>query len=273
MSFELATNIKVVNPSSNIDELYGPYDNLLEAYATIPIPLRKEGKTFGLIASGEVVEYWWKSEDKLGDGEEVVKNSALGDKEDKFDKNSAFNKDFGKTEGTVAEGNDSRFHIHPNKDILDDITEDKVDNWDEAYSHSQSAHAPSDAQKNVKTDWSAESGDAELLNKPTRLTDFENDLEPENIKTDLSLYFDTETRELRGNLSSFTQKFIWQSGVQEFSLIESPVDIEYIHVMGQILLDELEQWRVDTEQKTVTILDELQEGDIINIRYTYIITQ
>lgn len=97
--------------------------------------------------------------------------------------------------------------------------------------------------------------------------------EPDNIKTDLSLYFDTETRELRGNLSSFTQRFTWQSGAQEFILNEIPVDIVYINVMGQILYDELEQWQVDTEQKKITILDELQEDDIISIRFTYIITE
>jgi hypothetical protein len=36
-----------------------------------------------------------------------------------------------------------------------------------AYDHSQTAHAPSDAQKNVQSDWNAESGDAQILNKPT----------------------------------------------------------------------------------------------------------
>lgn len=36
-----------------------------------------------------------------------------------------------------------------------------------AYDHSQSAHAPSDAQKNVQSDWNATSGDALILNKPT----------------------------------------------------------------------------------------------------------
>lgn len=35
-----------------------------------------------------------------------------------------------------------------------------------AYDHSQAAHAPSDAQKNVQSDWNATSGDALILNKP-----------------------------------------------------------------------------------------------------------
>ncbi len=39
-----------------------------------------------------------------------------------------------------------------------------------AYDHSQVAHAPSDAEQNVKADWTG-SGDAEILNKPTDLTD------------------------------------------------------------------------------------------------------
>ena len=39
-------------------------------------------------------------------------------------------------------------------------------NWNSAYTHSQQAHAPSNAEQNVKSDWSAGSGDAEILNKP-----------------------------------------------------------------------------------------------------------
>ena len=35
-----------------------------------------------------------------------------------------------------------------------------------AYQHSQSTHAPSDAQKNVRADWNAVAGDAFILNKP-----------------------------------------------------------------------------------------------------------
>ena len=46
------------------------------------------------------------------------------------------------------------------------ISADELSKIYDAYSHSQSAHAPADAQKNVKTDWDATSGDAELLNKP-----------------------------------------------------------------------------------------------------------
>ena len=43
---------------------------------------------------------------------------------------------------------------------------DNSSNWDDAYTHSQAAHAPSNAEANVKSDWSASSGDAEILNKP-----------------------------------------------------------------------------------------------------------
>ena len=43
----------------------------------------------------------------------------------------------------------------------------KDSNWDAAYTHSQATHAPTDAEKNVQSDWSAASGDAFILNKPT----------------------------------------------------------------------------------------------------------
>ena len=39
-------------------------------------------------------------------------------------------------------------------------------NWNTAYNHSQAAHAPATAEQNVNADWDAESGDAQILNKP-----------------------------------------------------------------------------------------------------------
>src|SRR5699024_6093430 len=56
--------------------------------------------------------------------------AALNSKEASFTKNGAFNKDFGTASGTVAEGNDSRFHSHSNKTVLDGITSAKVTSWD-----------------------------------------------------------------------------------------------------------------------------------------------
>lgn len=41
--------------------------------------------------------------------------------------------------------------------------------WNSAYDHSQVAHAPSNAEANVKSDWDATTGDAEILNKPTNV--------------------------------------------------------------------------------------------------------
>ncbi len=39
--------------------------------------------------------------------------------------------------------------------------------YDAAYTHSQAAHAPASARQNVQSDWTANSGDAHILNKPT----------------------------------------------------------------------------------------------------------
>ena len=41
-----------------------------------------------------------------------------------------------------------------------------------AYDHSQTAHAPADAEKNVNPDWNATSGDGQILNKPTTLAGY-----------------------------------------------------------------------------------------------------
>lgn len=62
--------------------------------------------------------------------------------------------------GTVEE------HTHSNKVVLDNITQNKINNYDSAYNHSTSTHAPSNAQANVQSDWNATSGDAFIKNKP-----------------------------------------------------------------------------------------------------------
>ena len=43
----------------------------------------------------------------------------------------------------------------------------KDENWDDAYAHSTSAHAPSNAEANVQADWNATTGDAFIQNKPS----------------------------------------------------------------------------------------------------------
>lgn len=43
----------------------------------------------------------------------------------------------------------------------------KDSNWDAAFTHSTSTHAPTNAEQNVQADWNATSGDALILNKPT----------------------------------------------------------------------------------------------------------
>jgi hypothetical protein len=43
----------------------------------------------------------------------------------------------------------------------------KDSNWDAAFTHSTSTHAPTNAEANVQSDWNATSGDALILNKPT----------------------------------------------------------------------------------------------------------
>ena len=46
------------------------------------------------------------------------------------------------------------------------IITDNSSNWNTAYTHSQQSHAPSDAEKNVQSDWNASDGDSLILNKP-----------------------------------------------------------------------------------------------------------
>ena len=70
--------------------------------------------------------------------------------------------------GAVNEYKEIAMHEHSNKAALDAIDYDNVLNWKSAYNHSQSAHAPADAQKNVQADWNIDdqNSDAFIANKP-----------------------------------------------------------------------------------------------------------
>lgn len=102
--------------------------------------------------------------DYIAEHEEVVDtlNAAIGNKLDKSvydafvatigdlatkDKVSESDLDSALAEkvNAASEGN----HSHANKTVLDGITSTKVSHWDTAYTHSQSPHAPSNAQANV----------------------------------------------------------------------------------------------------------------------------
>ena len=59
---ELPGNIRSLNPQSNLDFDYGIYNSREEALNTIVGPMRKKGKTVGIIngENGGVEEWWWK---------------------------------------------------------------------------------------------------------------------------------------------------------------------------------------------------------------------
>lgn len=98
------------------------------------------------------------------------------------------------------------------------------------------------------------------------------DLQEMIFTTDPSLYLDPLTKELRANVSDFSEKYIYTGGVQEFVLTSTPTKIIFISVNGQILEDPLTQWKIDVPTKTITILDEMDTGDRVTVHYQYIIT-
>lgn len=125
-----------------------------------------------------------------------------------------------------SKANISDLHNHSNKSILDNITSSKINEWDNkstlalgtssstafrgdygntAYTHSQSSHAPANAEANVQADWNVSdiSSDAYIKNKPvipvayddseirSSLNNLEsevNELKEGNINIDLTNY-------------------------------------------------------------------------------------
>ena len=66
MAFDISQQVKIVNPTANVDYYYGTYASIAEACASVPSEIRVKGKTVGILTDNGVVEYWWKSgiEDK-----------------------------------------------------------------------------------------------------------------------------------------------------------------------------------------------------------------
>lgn len=74
-NFTIANKIELANPHANLDVLYGPYNSLAEAKATVVSVLREKGLTVGVYESGAVVEYWWKA--GTTDGDLVLKQASV----------------------------------------------------------------------------------------------------------------------------------------------------------------------------------------------------
>jgi len=66
MNFELPTSISVVNPI-HLDKRYGPHASVAAAKSAVPAAIRIKGLTVGVLTSGVVSEYWWKSGTTDGD--------------------------------------------------------------------------------------------------------------------------------------------------------------------------------------------------------------
>ena len=66
-TFDLSNRIRVLNPCSNIDHYYGPYESIEAAKTTLAGFMRSDaskellkGRTIGIIEDNKVVEYWWQ---------------------------------------------------------------------------------------------------------------------------------------------------------------------------------------------------------------------
>ena len=74
--FQLNKPIQLIQPYSNVDMLYGPYDTVEQATRAIPVEIRKQGLTIGILNSaGEVEEYWWNTTD-ISDQKLKLKNES-----------------------------------------------------------------------------------------------------------------------------------------------------------------------------------------------------
>src|SRR5699024_6280029 len=99
---------------------------------------------------------------------------------------------------------------------------------------------------------------SDLINNSNYIT--KSDIPETEINTDDSLYFDDNTRVLRSNVASTTQYFTYTSGSQSFSLTDTPTNVVFVSVNGQILKVN-DQYSIEVSGKTLNITDELEPGD------------
>ena len=97
-----------------------------------------------------------------------------------------------------------------------------ISNWNNAYTHSQSTHAPTNAEQNVQSDWNAGSGDAHILNKPTIPTrdslgvDTDDTVRFGNVEVDNDLwingYSDSTANRIRFHHNNSNAYQDWETG-------------------------------------------------------------
>ena len=63
MSFDLSQRIRVSSKHANIDERYGPYTSVTAALVANSLASRAQGRVFGIIENGKVVDYWFPTSD------------------------------------------------------------------------------------------------------------------------------------------------------------------------------------------------------------------
>jgi len=95
-------------------------------------------------------------------------------------------------------------------------------NWNAAYTHSQSTHAPTNAEQNVQSDWNAGSGDAHILNKPAIPTrdslgiDTDDTVRFGNVEVDNDLwingYSDSTANRIRFHHNNSNAYQDWETG-------------------------------------------------------------
>ena len=176
-NFTIANKIEIANPHANLDVLYGPYADLLEAKSSVLPVLREKGLTVGVYEDGAVVEYWWKA--GTADEDLVVKQSGSTATVDLDTINTQL--DTSTVTETVTDS--TLLYIigkfKANALVLYNYIKAKLDNVYAALNHNHTLASLSEKSYNslsdkptipaaqVNADWNATEGVAEILNKPT----------------------------------------------------------------------------------------------------------
>ena len=132
---------------SNVDAKYGPYDSIDNALQNIPRELRKIGLTVGITLNNTVTEYWFN-----GGIEDSNLNLKLPSTSNPYVlPNSLRNlslisgyglvRKIGSENWVIDTQTLANSHTHNNKSTLDSITNQKILEWDTAYSNWSSAYS------------------------------------------------------------------------------------------------------------------------------------
>lgn len=176
--------------------------------------------------------------------------------------------------------NKTELHSHTNKTVLDGITSTNITNWNTAYNHSQTEHAPSNANKNVQVDWNNTdvNSDAYIKNKPNIPSKVSELINDSGFINEIPSEYITETELVAKNYATKTeiesQSFATESYVDDQILqaqLGAGVDLSSLISVSSNIVSDCNEWLTNgytkTNNSTLNLPSECTDNSVYGILF------